>query len=68
MNKSFEDCLDFIENQLGLQLLACQKEMLQKLCENKHYYFLPGRTCGRTIFLEAAKLLEEMKKENTNAD
>lgn len=62
--KTFEDCLTFIENKLGLQLLDCQKEMLQKLYENEHYYFLPGRDYGRIIFLTAAKLLGEMKKEN----
>jgi hypothetical protein len=62
--KTFEDCLAFIENELDLQLLAYQKEMLQKLYENEHYYFLPGRDYGRTIFLTAAKLLEEMKRES----
>lgn len=64
MKRSFEDCLAFIEYELDLQLLTCQKEMLQRLYENEHSYFLPGRDYGKTIFLEAAKLLEEMKKEN----
>ena len=64
--KTFEDCLSFIENELGLQLLSCQKEMLQKLYENEHYYFLPGRAYGIETFLKAAKLLEEMKEENHN--
>lgn len=64
--KTYEDCLAFIENELGLKLLTCQKKMLQKLYKNEHYYFLPGRDYGRTIFLTAAKLLEEIKKENNN--
>jgi hypothetical protein len=63
MKKTFEDCLSFIENELGLQLLTCQKEMLQKLYENEYYYFLPGRAYGRETFLKAAELLEEIKKE-----
>lgn len=63
---TFEDCRDFIENQLGLQLLDCQKEMLQKLYKNEHYYFLPGRAYGIATFLKAAELLEGMKKENNN--
>lgn len=63
MKKSFEEYIDFIENELGLQLLAYQKEMLQRLYENEHYYFLPGRDYDRTVFINAAKLLEEIKKE-----
>lgn len=64
MKKTFEDYLYFIERQLGLQLLSYQKEMLRKLYENEHYYFLPGGTYGRETYLNAAKLLDEMKKEN----
>lgn len=65
MVKTFEDCLSFIENQLGVQLLAWQKEALQKIYENELYYYIPGgRGCGKTTFVKAAQLLEEIKKEN----
>lgn len=66
--KAFEDCLAFIEDQLGVYLLDWQKESLRMIYENKSYYFISGgRCCGRTIFKKAAELLEEMKKENDNA-
>ena len=64
MKIPFEDYLSFIEDSLGIQLLSYQKEMLQKLYENKYYYFLPYKDYGKTILLTTAKLLEEMKKEN----
>ena len=60
---NFEDCIDFIENKLGLQLLTYQKEFLRQMYEGKTYYHLPFRS-GKTIFIEAAKILEEFKKEN----
>lgn len=63
--KTCEDCLDFIENQLGIHLLTWQKEALRMIYENNPCeYRLPGRGCGRTVFKKATKLLEEMKKEN----
>ena len=63
--KTFEDCLIFIENQLGAPLLIWQKEVLRMIYENKpDCYRLPGRGCGRTVFKKAAKLLEEIKKED----
>ena len=62
--KTFEDCVVFIENQLGLCLLAWQKESLRMIYENKPCYFLPGRGCGLTVFNKAAKLLEELMEDN----
>lgn len=62
--KTFEVCLSFIENELGVQLLAWQKEALQHMYENKPYYFIPGRGGGLTMFNKAQILLEVYKKEN----
>lgn len=61
--KTFEDCLDFIENKLGCQLLSCQKEFLRQIYERKTYYWLPFRS-GKQLTIEAAKLLVELMKEN----
>ena len=67
MKKSFEDCLTFIEDQLGLQLLAYQKEILQKMCDGKQYYFIPMLPGVRRTYLYGLKLLlETMIKENEN--
>ena len=63
---TFEDCLTFIENELGIQLLDCQKCILQKMYENKQYYFGPARRIGITTLDKAMILLEELKKENEN--
>ena len=44
--KTFEDCLDFIENTLGCQLLDYQKIILCNEFEGKHYYYYGGRIHG----------------------
>ena len=63
-NYTFEDYLYFIENELGISMLYWQKECLRMIYENKPYDIPGGRGCGRTVFKKAAKLLEELKKEN----
>lgn len=62
---SFEDFLAYTEQQLGVQLLAWQKEVLKMIYENKDgcLYIMPRR-CGMTILRDAASLLEEIVKEN----
>lgn len=62
--KTFEDCLAFIENQLGVHLLLWQKEALRLIYENKRFYLIPNTRGGKTTFVKAAQLLEEIKKEN----
>ena len=66
MNKSFDGCIAFIEDELNIHLLSWQKEMLRHIYENKPYYFMPGRGCGLTTFNKAHILLEVYKKENNN--
>lgn len=64
---TYEDCLAFIENDLGIQLLDRQKDLLKKMLESETYYFLPSRFCGRRFYLENFKLLNELlTKENEN--
>ena len=62
--KSFEDHFAFIENELDLQLLDCQKEMLKKIYENKTCYYIPARKSGWSMFNAARILLEQLKKES----
>lgn len=61
--KTFEDCLFFIENTLGIYLLSWQKEVLQKMYENKPFYYRPCRGIGLTTLEKAAILMIEFKKE-----
>jgi hypothetical protein len=61
---TFEDCLVFIENKLSIQLLIWQKVALQKIYENKSYYFASSRGMGLNTLNKATTLLEEFKKEN----
>lgn len=62
--KTFEDCLAFIEDQLGLQLLDFQKDFLKKLYENENYITIYGRHSGKMILRYAIMLMEIYKKEN----
>ena len=65
MKKSFEDCLVFIENELGLKLFDYQKTMLRAIYDEE-YPIVQGRLCGKFVAYRAAQLLkEEMEKENT---
>lgn len=64
---TYEVCLAFIENELGIQLLDCQKDLLKQTLESETYYFLPSRFYGRRLYLENLKLLSELLiKENEN--
>lgn len=62
--KTFEDCLAFIENQLGVHLLLWQKEALRLIYEHERFYLIPNARCGKAIFVKAAQLLKEINKEN----
>ena len=42
---SYEDCLNFIENYLHIELLDFQKEILKHICNGE--YISGGRGCGR---------------------
>ena len=65
--KTFEDCLTFIENELGIYLLAWQKEALRAIYEDRPYYYRPARGIGMTTLDKAVVLLAEFTKENENA-
>lgn len=63
--KSFEDCLGFIENELGCKLFDWQKTMLRAIYDGK-YPIVQGRLCGKFAAYRAAQLLkEEMEKKDS---
>ena len=61
---TYEQTLTFIENELGIQLFDCQKELLRGVCENKEVYFLPARQHPRVDALGYAAISMLMRKEN----
>ena len=64
--KSFEDCIDLIENELGVQLLPLQKEILYSIY-NGHHPYVHGVRGGKMATLRAAQMLkEEMEEDNNN--
>lgn len=64
---TYEDALLFIENELGIQLLQFQKEFLRMMFEKETSYFVPSRFCGRRLYLENFKLINQLlTKENDN--
>lgn len=65
MNKkvSYEDCLNFIENYLNIELLDFQKILLKHICNGEVIY--GGRGCGRnTVIKGYAKYLSHLLDEN----
>ena len=66
--KTFEDCLIFIENELGFPLLAWQKEVLRAIYEDRPYYYRPARGIGMTTLDKAVILLAAFKEENENGN
>lgn len=62
--KTFEDCLAFIENQLGVQLLDFQKDVLKKLYDNENYVIIYARHSGKMILRYAITLMEIYKMED----
>lgn len=61
---TFEQCLEYIETELGFQLLDWHKEYLEMLYQYPNLYIMPARTNGITVAMNAAKLLKEFLKEN----
>lgn len=49
---SYEDCLDFIENYLHIELLDFQKYVLRRMCEEQ-IEVKGGRAWGRTMINDA---------------
>lgn len=64
--KAFEECFTFIENHIGIKLLAWQKDVLQDMYKNRPVYYRPARGIGMTTLEKAVLLLTEFKKENEN--
>lgn len=57
--KTFEDCLSYIENELGVQLLDWQKEALYYYHEHLYTYIHLPKASGKTVLKRAIKLLDE---------
>ncbi len=66
MKKPFEDCLAFIEHELGCKLLDWQKTVLREIYDGK-YPIVQGRLGGKFVAYRAAEMLkEEMNRDNGN--
>ena len=66
MKKPFETYLNFIENELGVQLLCWQKMALHAIYDG-HYPYISNIRNGKVIMYQAAKLLkEEMERDAGN--
>lgn len=63
-NKSFEEYLDFIENKIGIKLLAYQKEIMRHCYEQKNIYVVYPPHVGRTDFRMLYALMKILFKEN----
>lgn len=66
--RTFEYCLAFIEDELGVKLFDCQKEFLRQMYEHKPHYYQPSKGIGITMLDRAVILLAELKKENGNGN
>ena len=65
MKKSFEDCLGFIENELGCKLFDWQKTVLHNEYDGKHCCYHFGRISGKYVLYRAAQMLqEEINRDN----
>lgn len=61
---TFDQCLDYIETELGFPLLDWHKEYLKMLYQYPNLYIVPARANGITVARKAEKLLKEFLKEN----
>ena len=66
--RSFEDCIDFIENKLGIQLFDCQKEIIRRIYENPNLYIALPRLHGRYQDLQVLMLFYELMTKEDNND
>lgn len=63
MNKSFEQCIDYIENELNHKLLDWQKQVLRNEYYGKHYCYHFVRMSGKYVLLEATRILKALMNE-----
>lgn len=69
MNKkgNYEDCLKFIENQLGIHLFNFQKEYIKAYFEDR--LIIGNRCAGKTICKKAVgKYIDSLIIDEFNAD
>ena len=62
--KTFEDCLAFIEHELGIKLLSYQKTLLYEIYEGKQIYYMPARGSNKRILSQSIELLTHMVPTN----
>ena len=64
---NYEDCLKFIENQLGIHLLDFQKEMIKAYFENR--IVSGGRGIGKTMCRNAyGKYIDSLMIDEYHSD
>lgn len=66
MKKTFEDCIDYIENKFGCQLYDWQKQVLRNEYDGKHYFYNFARMSGKYVLLEATLILKSLLDEENN--
>ena len=57
--KSFEECINYIENKISCELLNYQKQVLRNEYEGKHYCYHFGRISGKYMLYCAILILKE---------
>ena len=60
---TFEQCLDYIEKELGYPLLDWQKEHLNIVYNYPEVYIIPARCNGIAMLREALKILYKLLGE-----
>ena len=60
---TYKDCINFIENKLGIQLLTYQKEFIRSFYEQQNLWIIYPRHCGRYESLQHLIIFYEIFKE-----
>lgn len=67
MEFTFEDKLNYIEQVLEVHLLDWQKKALKQMDEGtEELIWIPGRASGRTVYMKAVKILNQLNKSLEN--
>lgn len=64
--KSFEEYMDYLENELGIKMLDFQKEIMRRCYEQKKIYITYPPHVGRTDFRVLCAAIKELLKDGTN--
>ena len=60
MSHTFEEYINFIEDEFEVKLLPSQKELLKHIYEGKQIYYMPARCSGQRLYWYGFEIIADI--------